>query len=164
MIGWYRFLSPLLYRYPKVKVELDTSMGLLQKFCLIFLSLILVFQFTAAGEAMKESSVSYVDGAEPDMDSIYIDIERQDSYVQRVMLRTEHTTEIDVESEGPEDYRETGRDLVAAGADSSTTFEIEILFEDYTPRFIAGNADQMDWERENTAMMELSRPLLKQIR
>lgn len=108
----------------------------------------LLIGVAAASPEIVDYSVEHVDGTEPDMDAIYVDIEQQDPYVQRVMLRTEHTTEIDIESEGPDDYMETGRDLVAAGADSSTTFEIEVVFDEYVPRFIVGSADQMDWERD----------------
>ncbi len=107
--------------------------------------LLLLGVATAAPEVV-DYSVEHVDGTEPDMDEIYVEIDQQDPYVFNIDLKTHEEVETDLRTE--EYPLTTSFELASVGADASTTFEVEVVFDDFMPRFLIGAGDNMDWERD----------------
>lgn len=122
----------------------------------------------ATGPNVVSSSVRHVGGTEPDMEDVVVAAEvRGENYVMVHVDALDRELQEETEEDLPRRELRKG-DLEMVGADRSTTFEVELVVESYTPRLLVGRSRGLQWERDgrddgSVAITVQAKPAEKQI-
>lgn len=122
---------------------------------------------SAVDPTVVSSSIRHVGGTEPVMDDVWLAPEFQGPHLMVHVDALDRQRQEETEEELPRRELRVG-DLELVGADHTTTFEIEIVVESYTPRLLVGRSRGLRWEREfrddgTVALTVEARPAEKQI-
>ncbi len=113
------------------------------------------------------SSVRHVGGTEPDMEDVVVAARVRGNYVMVHVDGLDREKQAETREELPRrELRDP--DLEIVGADRSSTFEVELVVEAYTPRLLVGRSRVLGWERDarddgTVAITVRVRPAEKQI-
>ncbi len=123
--------------------------------------------FQSSTPVVLDSSIRHLEGTQPDMDNVQVDPKERDTSLMVHVEALDQQRQEESEETLPEEELLTA-DLAVVGADHTTTFEIEIVVESFTPRLVNARCRGVDWERDfrsdgTVAMTIVAKPGEKQI-